>query len=171
MPDAEWRPTREEALDYFCEKSIFMTDALSGERLAAAFDTTLDKIGVAPTRADELAAAPLSSWDPRFSRESGSVRVAAGYQKRPSVFVYQVAAMTALFYGLYGNVDHALSSPYHKPGSECRYISCRSAIRLARHFGGNDMVRGLRERNPWIEENLWREEPFTGTGQRGERLR
>ena len=166
----EWHPNREQALEYICQKSIFMTDALSGERIAEAFGVSLDKIGVEPRPADVLAVAPLSAWDPRFPGDRGSVRIQAGYQKRSAVFVYQVAAMTALHFGLYANVDHALQSPYHKPASECRYIACRAALRLARHFGGDDMVATLREHNPWIEERLFREQPYTGTGQKGARL-
>ena len=167
----EWHPNRDQALDYLCQRSIFITDALSGERIAQAFDTTLAKIGIDPRHADELAVAPLSAWDPRFPQDRGSVRIAAGYQKKSAVFVYQVAAMLALYFGLYGNVDHALQSPYHKPASECRYIACRAALRLARHFGGDEGVAALRERNPWIEERLFREQPYTGTGQKGARLR
>ena len=157
------------SLDRLCQESIFLVSADHAQSVARSFGLTLDEIGIEPARADVLAVAPLSSWSP--GEPTGSVRVKHGKQGEKAVWMYQLAAMLALHFGLYHDVDHALQEPWHRPQSNARYIGCRSAIRLARHFGGDDAVRELRERNPWIEPRLWSEQVYTGTGQKGERLR
>lgn len=168
---------RDAALDCLAQEGVFMVSPEHAQEVAKAFGATLDDIGIEPTPADQLALAPLSTQHP--NETGGSVRIKHGRGGTPrlgipgakAVWMYQLSAMLGLHFGLYGNVDHAMASPYHKPQSECRYISCRGAIRLARHFGGPDAVRALKERNPWIEAKLWTEHPFTGTGQKGPRLK
>ncbi|MBI3936936.1 MAG: hypothetical protein HY323_08160 [Betaproteobacteria bacterium] len=167
---------RDRALDCLAQEGVFMVSPEHAQEVARAFEVTLDDVGIEPAPTDVLALAPLSTQHPL---KGAGVRIKHEYAGVPrlgiagakAVWMWQLSAMIALHFGLYGNVDHALASPYHKPESECRYISIRGAIRLARHFGGNDGVRALKERNPWIERRLWQEVPFTGTGQRGERLR
>lgn len=149
---------RNDALDFIVRHGVFMIAPDKAEEVARAFGVTLDTIGVEPTTADVLASAPL------YRRDAGSVRIKAGHAHDRAVLTFQLAATLALHFGLYGSLDHALASPYHKAQSECRYIACRGAIRLAHHFGGPDAVRALRERNPWMEVRLFREKLYTGTG-------
>lgn len=168
--------TRDEALDCLAQEGVFMVSPEHAQEVARAFGLTLDDVGIEPAPADILALAPLSTNHPlsgsgvRIKHERAGVP-RLGIPGQKAVWMWQLSATIALHFGLYGNIDHAMASPYHKPESECRYISIRGALRLARHFGGNDAVRGLRERNPWIARNLLQETPFTGTGQKGERLK
>lgn len=129
------------------------------QEVARAFDVTLDQVGIAPMQADVLAVAPLYN-----ERAGGSVRIKHGRGHNRAVLMFQLASTLALHFGLYGSIDHAMQSPYHKPQSECRYIACRAAVRIAHHFGGRDAVVALRERNPWIETRLFHEKLYTGTG-------
>ena len=165
--------TRDQALDCLAREGVFMVSAEHGEDVARAFGMTLAQIGVEPTPADHLALAPIGQFN------GASVRIkqdrrgvpALGIPGAKAVLMYQLAATLALHFGLFGNIDHAMQTPYHKPQSEARYISGRGAVRLAAYFGGDEAVAALRERNPFMLPALFREQRYTGTGARADRVR
>ncbi len=134
------------------------------EEVARAFGTDLATIGIEPTSADKLAIAPVAQFS------NAEVRIKAGRNGSPqfgiagnkAVLMYQLAATLGVHFGLYGNIDHAMQTPWHKAQSEARYISGRAAVRLARLFGGTDAVAALRERNPFLMPQLFTETPYTG---------
>jgi hypothetical protein len=121
---------------------------------------------VTPQRAVDLARESLSVQHPGQAGTAGNIQIKHAHREDTAVMVWELAARLALYFGLYANIDHAMQTPYHRAASECRYISCRAAIRLARLFAGGEGVAALRERNPWIERRLFLEEPFTGTGEK-----
>ena len=153
------------ALDILCRDSVAMISPSMAARVAGAFGRSLDTLGIEPEPVDALAKRALGPWNPGDKDTSG-VRIKYEHKGDKAVFVYELAVKLALDFGLYGTIDHAMATPYHKRSAEIRYISCRAAIRLARLFGGQGGVDELRNRNPWIEERLFREQPFTGGKER-----
>jgi hypothetical protein len=159
--------TRNDALDCIAREGVFMVSPEHAEEVAKAFGVTLDKIGIVPTPADQLALAPLGQFD------KSAVRIKAGRNGSPTfgipgakaVWMYQLAATLALHFGLYKSIDHAMQTPWHKPQSEARYIGGRAAVRLAMYFEGREATITLRERNPFLPDQLFHEDLFTGTGQ------
>lgn len=167
--------TREDALDCIAREGVFMVSPEHAEEVCKAFGVTLDKIGVVPTPADQLALAPLG----QFATGQSSVRIKAGRNGSPqfgipgakAVWMYQLAATLALHFGLYKSIDHGMASPWHKPQSEARYIAGRAAVRLAMYFEGRSATIALRERNPFLPSQLFTEDLYTGTGQVAKRER
>ncbi len=156
--------TRDDALDCLAREGVFMVAPEHAQDVARAFGVTLDEIGIEPTSADRLALVPVAQFS------NAEVRIKAGRNGSPqfgiagakAVLMYQLAATLGVHFGLYGSIDHAMQTPFHKPQSEARYISGRAAVRLARLFGGPEAVAALRERNPFLMPQLFTETPYTG---------